>query len=356
MKVLLSVFTILLFTGVSAADPVDIPITVLDTWEITYASDIQDISYNWNTDQIALRSNGDGKIYLADPDDLSLQDEFDLPPDMEGFGLNVVFEPPEGRYYVNSSAEPLIYHTDNGDNWASFSNPAGTDGSGLDFNYLTGDGELFQGTSVSPYSFYGMYPDSPDYVIYQLPGVTGEISGLTVHEIMTVTGYPPYAIITTTRFEHEFLFWQHTPGGYLLWGQEECPVDVSESLGLFWDWQALTVFWSYLGTDDKYYISELQIPIFGGIENNTTSSDGGSHLALAANPASGIAAISVNLQAAEPVSLIVYDISGRIEEQLFHGMLDSGTFSWSVELPAGIYTACLKSENATETARFAVTQ
>ena len=93
MKVLLSVFTILLFTGVSAADPVDIPITVLDTWEITYASDIQDISYNWNTDQIAIRSNGDGKIYLADPDDLSLQDEFDLPPDMEGFGLNVVFEP-----------------------------------------------------------------------------------------------------------------------------------------------------------------------------------------------------------------------------------------------------------------------
>ena len=355
MNAFLSSLTILFFAAVSTAVPAEIPITVINTWEITYASDIQDISYNWNTDQIAIRSNGDGKIYLADPDDLSLQDEFGLPPGIEGFGLNVVFEPYDGRYYVNSSAEPLIFHTDNGDSWTSFPNPAGTQGSGLDFNYLTGDGELFQATRAAPYSFFALYPDTPDYVVYQLPGATGEISGFTVHEVMTLAGYPPFAIIATTRFEHEFLFWQYGTSGYFLWGQEDCPMAVQESLGLFWDWQSLSVFWSYLGTDGKYYISELAIPIFGGIDDSTVSPDNTGILSIASNPVAGSASISVYLQSPESVSLGVYDVSGRLQEDLFQGMMETGTSNWNVTLPSGIYTAVLKSENDTETLRFAVT-
>ena len=64
----------------------DIPIEVLNTWEITYASDIQDITclgYGW----IAFRSNADGRIYLADAD-CSYQDEIPLPDGAAGgFGL-----------------------------------------------------------------------------------------------------------------------------------------------------------------------------------------------------------------------------------------------------------------------------
>ena len=356
MKVLLSVFPILLFTGISAADPADIPITVIHTWEITYASDIQDISYNWSTDQIAIRSNGDGKIYLADPDDLSLQAEVNLPPGIQGFGLSVMPEASLGRFYVNSSTEPVIYHTDIVDSWSSFPNPAGTAGTGLDFNCLLVNDVLYQATSTPPFDFYAIANDKTSYVTYELPGVTEEISGFMVHEVMILDDDAPYAIIATTRFGHEFLFWHYDGGSYVLYAQEDCPVPVDESLGLFWDWQAFTVFWSYLGTDDKYYISELEIPVFGGIENNTSSLDGSSHLALAANPATGVATISVNLQTAEPVSLIVYDISGRVEEQLFHGMLDPGTFSWSVELPAGIYLEIGKRYRDAEVRGNTVTQ
>lgn len=43
-----------------------IPIDVLNTWEIDYASDIQDIAWIPDSYQLAIRSNGDGKIYLAD--------------------------------------------------------------------------------------------------------------------------------------------------------------------------------------------------------------------------------------------------------------------------------------------------
>lgn len=342
----------LVLAGASPSQGIDI--TVLNTWEITYASDIQDISFDWSAGRVAIRSNGDGKIYLADPDDLTCLGELSLPPGIQGFGLNVKDEYPNSRYFVNSTEEAVIYHCDGGDSWASFPNPALDCGSGLDCNSLGGEWTLFQATRTPPFSLYAISGDYSDFVTYELPGVTGEISGVMVHEVVTSGDYQPFGLIGTTRYGGEFLFWHASGGEYVLYGQENCPVPVTESLGLFWDWMHFTVFWSYRGTDDCYYVSELEIPVFGGIEDGALPLENQPFLSVAENPACGELKLSVSLPAPERISLGVYDTSGRLREMLHDGFLEEQSRSWNASLPVGVYTAVLNGESVRETLRFAV--
>ena len=63
-----------------------IPIDVIDTWEIEYASDIQDISFVDFPFVLAIRSNGNRRIYLAD-EQCGYMDQIVLPENIEGLGL-----------------------------------------------------------------------------------------------------------------------------------------------------------------------------------------------------------------------------------------------------------------------------
>ena len=87
-----------------------IPIQVMNTWEIDWATDVQDISLSENEGQLLIRSNTDGKIYLANISDCSYQGEIDLPEGIDGFGL--AFD--EDRYFVSSS-QGIIHHSDGSD-------------------------------------------------------------------------------------------------------------------------------------------------------------------------------------------------------------------------------------------------
>lgn len=315
----------------------EIPITVLGTWEVTYASDIQDICLTGT--HLAIRSNGDGKIYLADPDDCSYEDEILLPVNVtDGFGLT--YREYSGEYFVNSGTEPLIYHSDGSDTWSSIPNPAGTDGAGLDINFYYSD-ELCEAASFSPYQFYCV--DAGES--FGLPGINGEISGFMSHDVMTVGDNPPFALVVTTRYGHEFFFYYRSGSVYTLYGQEDCPVSVEESLGLvcFYNYY---VYWSYKGTDGKYYISTLDIPIFGGIEDETASiASPVTTLSFSSNPFSSSLNISYSLPETAQIELSVYDLSGRVVEDLVNGSIAGGdhTETWSPapNTPDGCYLIVL---------------
>jgi len=334
---------------ISPADFPDIPIYVEETWSVPYATDIQDISFNWMSAKLVIRSNGSGKIFLADPFTCDSTGEVNLPAGSEGFGIAVSFEGTT-EYYINSSASGDILHSDGSGSWTGFPNPAGTNGAGMDM-YSEGSATLCEALNTVPCSFYNMDPDGSSSTLYGLPGIGSEISGFMEHSVYTRYGSPPYAIITTTRFGHEFFF-LHGPGSYVVYGQEPCPLSVSESLGLTWSPEG-AVYWSYKGLDNQYYISKLQIPVFGGIEDTTQGTGNTSRaLEITSNPSRGSAGIVVNLIAGEQVVLDVYDLSGRLVETLYNGQLASGENTFSFSGCSGIFTAVLRHCGQEEMLKF----
>jgi|GEM_PF-853508 len=348
--------------GVSApiaagTQPINIPITVLVTWSVPYAADIQDISFDWSSNELVIRSNGSGKIFLANPANCDSLGEIDLPAGSEGFGVAVNYGG-YGGYYINSSTSDSIFHSDEFGNWTGFPNPAGTNGAGMDMYkdmYMDMYGEnpitLCEALTAVPCSFYGMNPDGSDTTRFELPGVDSEISGLMGHQVYT--DYLPFGIIVTTRFGHEFFF-LGGGGPYGIVGQEPCPLSVSESLGLTWS-PSSDVYWSYKGLDDQYYISCLQIPIFGAIEDNAETVFGASGvLGITDNPSAGSAGLAVNLPAASSVTLKVFSITGRLQQTLHCGMLAQGESSFSFTGPPGVYTAILEKAGSQEELRFVI--
>jgi hypothetical protein len=331
----------------------DVDITVLDTWEITFASDIQDIALNEYAGQIILRSNGDGVLYVCDGG-FSVVEEISLPAGLDGFGVGYNME--NDMYYVNSGSTPTIYYSDGSDSWTGFPNPAGVQGAGLDVENFFYSEELCQVTSGSPCLLWVTDTDDFTSESYVLSGIDGEVSGLMGHEIMAGDGPEPGALIVTTRYGCEFFFYYELSSSYVLYDQEDCPLDAVESLGLAWKFYECTVLWSWKGTDGKYYVSELYIPVFGGIEDDSASASSGGFLGILANPARSGAVLKVNLPEQDNIVLEVFDLSGRLVEILHRGLTAGGESLFGFDAPAGIYTARLSRPSGRETLRFALTE
>ncbi|MCK5115514.1 MAG: T9SS type A sorting domain-containing protein [Candidatus Aegiribacteria sp.] len=323
-----------------------IPIVVEETWQIPYALEIQDIAIDWGTGYLIIRSNADGKLFLANPGNCEYQGEIALPAGSDGFGVAAS----QGMYYINSSTSPMIFYSDGSDTWSEFPNPAATGGAGMDFNDNMFP-DLCEAAASSPYQFYYITPDGSSYDTYGLPGVNGEISGFMGHLIATLD-FPPSGLIITTRFGHEFFFYHNAGATYTQYGQEPCPVPVSESLGLAWGINGY-VYWSYKGQDDEYYISRLMIPVFGGIEDDPAAETYQTgHISTAANPSTGSASLAVNINDPAQILLEVFDLSGRLMEVLHNGQLASGESTFGFSGPPGIYTAYLRYSEQVETFRF----
>lgn len=326
--------TLIFLTASVPAVAMALPVQVSNTWEVTWATDIQDIAVSELEYQLLIRSNGDGKIYLADMNDCSYEGEIDLPEGIDGFGL--AFD--EERYFVGSG-QGLIYHSDGSDSWSSYTGPAGTAGAGMDFNHPgPEESDLYQAVTTSPHMFYSIDKEDHTWEPYDLVGLTGEISGFTAHEVATLGGYPPFAVIVTTRFTHQFYFlWESGPD-YQIYAQEDCPIAIEESLGIVACWSSGRVYWSWKGTDGKYYISELWIPVFGGIEEETQGMGPGTALSVAANPSRGSTVIRTSSQAGETPR--VFDLQGR----RMTGLSQANNGSFNFQGPPGVYTVRLNDE------------
>lgn len=332
-----------------------IPIDVMNTWEIDYASDIQDIAWISsypNPYHLAIRSNGDGMIYLADAQCNYLR-EIALPDDVEGFGLTYNYW--DEMYYINSMSSQ-VYYSDGSDSWASFLQPSL--GAGMDFADWFGPDCIYEVSPFSPYSLCSTDLFTLENEYYDMPGTgfNDEISGLTVGMMATLGGWPPCAIIATTKNSHEFLFYMYGSSEYDLVEVEDCPIPVEESLGLTRSDECTEIYWSYKGTDGNYYISLLGINFFyfGGIEDEAGSIGGQSYLSIESNPAFGSSIFSLHVPVSNTVSLTVYDISGRAVEEIYRGPLEAGDTQWSFSSPAGMYTAMLRYGYEVESLKFVI--
>lgn len=329
----------------------NVQITVLNTWEVTFTPAIQDIA--WSESNLIVRSNEHGVLYILDGN-FNLQGTVELPAGLDGFGIGYSME--SEMYFVNSGSTPTIYYSDGSDSWTGIPNPAGVQGAGLDVENLFLSHDLCQVTAESPWLLWVTDMNDLTSESFILAGIDGEVSGVIGHAIMTDYGQPG-GLIVTTRYGCEFFFYYEQSSSYVLYDQEDCPQDVAESLGLAWKFNNGTVLWSWKGTDGKYYVSELLIPVFGSIEDNTASTSSGGLLGILANPARSGAVLTVNLPGGEqPVSLAVFDLSGRLVETLYRGSITGGESQFGFQAPAGIYTARLNHPLGRETLRFAVTE
>jgi hypothetical protein len=256
----------------SAEDLMTIDIDVLNTWQADYAQEILDLA--WVDDgyggPLLFRSNQDGMIFMADPEDGSFLGEIPLPPGSSGFGLG--FDDYGRRYFINSDLSPEVFHTDGAGVWDSFPNPAGADGEGMAFDIHT-PGWLAEVCPPSGNRLYSFYNDGTGVASLLIQGITGMISGLATHQVMTSDRLQaPFALVVTCLDQPEFFFLFNYGSLYSLYGQEPCPVTVDQSLGIAFAASRSTFFWSYRGLDGEYYVSELAIPILGSLESATWAS------------------------------------------------------------------------------------
>ena len=347
--VLLQIVINFTLAPVEASATSSIPINVVYTFQLSNETDIQDIAFNDMNNTLAVRSNEAGKIYIVDLDDYILEDSIPLPTGCTGFGLGVSNY---NNFYINSDSSPMILYSDGGGTWNEYVNPAGTQGAGLDC-YSSGSPLITQLNSTPTHQLFAYDVSDSTQASYPFNGVSDEISGYMGHEVATDIIYPPSTTITTTRFGYEFFF--HYLGGsdeYSIYGQEPTPIPVSESLGLSWLTYTDHIFWSYRGTDLEYYISVLQIPVFGSIEDDQSSISPTPQLQIISNPSVSTASISVNTTSTAQTTVLVYDVYGRRAEVLFDGVLTSGADTFSFTGAPGVYTVVLQNEETpTERAR-----
>ena len=341
----LLIFCVPLFQGVY--------IEVGDTHPIPYATDIQDISVDSQTGVLAIRSNADGKIYLADNQTFEYTSEISMPSGIAGFGLAAN----NGNYYINSGADGGILTSDGSDSWSYFPSPAGPTGAGMDFSW-SGPECILEATVSTPWRFYAIEPDGTAFDYFTLPGITDDISGFMGHEICADYVDPPGAAIVTTRLGQEFFFYMSQGGNPDLYAQEPCPFPVQESLGLSYQFKGMNdVLWSYRDLDGNYCIAELWIPVFGDIEDEATGISGiSSVLNITSNPAQGSANFTVNLNEPAFAVLDVYDVSGRLVETVQSGQLPSGLNNLSFQSSPGLYLAVLRSNGQEQTLKFMLTR
>ncbi len=245
-----------------AADTIGVEVT--NTWHPDYAQHVLDLEYCEDTGELLFVSNLDNKIFIADPADGSYVGEIDRPAGLAGFG--VAWDGDE--YFINSWISGNIYHSDGGGTWSSYANPAGTGGRGLNcWDYY--DPALLESFSSEPvYRLMVFDPDGSGQTVWDLPGISEQISGITGYDVGTdpVTGMPT-GLIATCYDEHFFYFFN--PGTpFQLWGVAPCPVTVLKSLGLA-STGGCEFYWSYQATDGLYYVSEIYAPISGALESDT---------------------------------------------------------------------------------------
>lgn len=324
---------VVILSGLPAAFPAagyqEIEILVEGTWQVPYVTEIQDISYNWDTGLLVLRSNSDGRLFLADPWGGIYQDEIPL-PEGASTGFGVAWDPgPTNEYYLNG-------------------------GSALDFDTWFGGGMsdiLFQASAAPPWQLYGMETDGSGTSVTTLPGVTGVIGGMLAHEVATHYYDEFPALIVTTRCDHQFHFLWRSGSTYVQYGLEPCPLPVTESLGL--TMADSQVYWAFKGTDGCYYIIALEIPVFGGLAEEASSAlPGPGALSVAENPCRNGADLLVNLTEPEQVTIDVYDLSGRLVSREYTGTLHEGGSIFGFAGPAGAYTAVLSRTDGFENERF----
>ena len=227
-------------------------VTVLNTYETSYADIILGMDYNDGYNSIFFISNYDDKIFSCSAFDGTELGSWALDPTNDNaFGIA------DGGIYahVNDYVDNNVYFFD-GSVWGTYTNPYDVDGRGMDFDG-TYTWEAY-GPHFATYGAACAFDQSGTLLgTWNLPGITAQLSGLTVFD----TGTEATGIAVTAYFQHYVWIYEFTGASMTLLGNVQLPAsaDAYLSFGLTYSSERDTYFWSYRDNSAVCHISELQV-------------------------------------------------------------------------------------------------
>ncbi|MCK4806141.1 MAG: hypothetical protein KAT09_00770 [Candidatus Aegiribacteria sp.] len=269
----LYVFTLVIITALAfAVDPRDYGATqnpapgqpatdnyvinVINTFECPYASMILGLDYVSNGDFILFTDDesGDENLFVCNAGNGTYVNAIDMPwttPSPFGIGD---FYPAGSQPHCNDFGDDLIRY---GINFTgSYPNVYDENGRGMDCDgtYIW---EAFGPMSATYGACLRMFPDGTSVQAWNLPGITTQLSGLTVYPIPGKQG------IAVTAYEwgspnHYIWFYEFNGSTMSQLGSADLPSCLL-SFGLAYSGTRDTFFWSWMNASGICFISELEI-------------------------------------------------------------------------------------------------
>jgi hypothetical protein len=236
-----------------------ITLTVLDTWTPSWAAQClgMDVWETGSAVNVIFSSRGDMQINSLDPVSGTSAGTIDLDGgNTNCFGVAWNNDLTTPIYHTDDWSDNVLYYTeDYGTSWSTVSNPAASQGRGMDF-----DGTDYW-ISNSSSGVIRFTPGGSSEAI-SLPEAPSQLSGVTVFPYLGDIG-----LCVTTYNNHFFYFyvWDGSTATYL--GNAACPTGCSSSYGLAYSDDRGTIFWSY--NSGGYRISEVDFVIDVALDRMT---------------------------------------------------------------------------------------
>ncbi|MDM7993100.1 MAG: hypothetical protein QUS11_07275 [Candidatus Fermentibacter sp.] len=248
------------------------------TWEAPYAAQILDLEVTqyWVVDTLAFSGGTDGLIHLADIDGGGSLGSLPAPAGVIPTGLAWF----QGDFYVCRQGDPLIYKSDGSGGWLTFLNPAGTSGGTLECFDIFGDQLWESEYDGGQARLFVFDSDGTGAVTIDLQGLPGQVTGLAVYPLCVDQASDPFGGIIACCGDSPYFYTYYVSGTTAYpepSGPTPFPFPVAQTTGLACsgtpDGQ---FFWSYLGTDGVYHVSEIWFDVnelapetWGGIKAGT---------------------------------------------------------------------------------------
>lgn len=232
----------------------DFTISVLNTFECSYAGMILGLDYVDASEYLLFIDNTDGaeKLWVSGPDGSEVN-SFALPWDTpDPFGV-ADFYTMGNIPHVNDFSDTFIYYTLSFDVW--YENPYEMNGRGMDCDgtYIW---EAYGPLSASYGAACRFLPDGTLLGAWNLPGIGTQLAGLTTFPISGSLGIAvtPY---DSGASDHYIWFFEFTGSGFTFLGSAMLPT-CNTSFGLAYSGSRGTYFWSYID-GSTYHVSELSV-------------------------------------------------------------------------------------------------
>ncbi len=260
---------------ISGAAPVSgrfITVEILQDAAIDYAGEVLGLDCPYGCDYLFFVSSADGHVFKAALDGFGQIGGFDLATtNADAFDYSSIQSLPDAQDgYTFDNSEAKFFRYFNGElqflGWDyTMGSCTGHDNQGSYHAWVSHN--YYSSKAVVDYSPWE--PSIPPQVYSVTPPVYSRISGLARFECPEL-GYNP--VVLTCFYDHRFFFFGSGEGTLFFYGECDCPVECSRSLGLDYSYQRGTFFWSYEDAAGAFHIAELDIDLGIGLGSATWGS------------------------------------------------------------------------------------
>ncbi len=228
-----------------------ITLTVVNDWTLSAKALGLDVFFTMSG-AIILAANDEYNVVQAYRDGAPLV-ALDLnPSNGDCFGVAWNNDVQNDFYLINDIDNDSLFHTENfGGAWSYFTNPAGTNGRGMDFDGT----DYWESNSTAGGVWRFSLGGAQELISLSEPPTA--LSGLTVFPNGSSTCL---AVTCYSTLNIYFYDWDGSAMTYL--GSAVCPAaDVASSYGLAYSGFNENIFWSYRDTSGAYHLAEFSLSL-----------------------------------------------------------------------------------------------